>query len=175
MGGVYIDLRALEATRRLIDAAPTRNIPADNRTLVEGATHSEALDAIAQAMGEAWVCFGNEVDGGRNATGTIANLHALDFERHFGDPLFPDDQGSIGSRLGAADRLVVLDSAPHGPFGQPVQQLALRHHMLQSGLPVDAQPDTVQALPDQPGFDFSLGSRRYRYSRYGLERLSKQD
>ncbi len=175
MGGVYIDLRALEATRRLIDAAPTRNIPADNRTLVEGVTHSEALDAIAQAMGEAWVCFGNEVDGGRNATGTIANLHALDFERHFGNPLFPDDQGSIGSRLGAADRLVVLDSAPHGPFGQPVQQLALRHHMLQSGLPVDAQPDTVQALPDQPGFDFSLGSRRYRYSRYGLERLSKQD
>ncbi len=80
---------ALEATRRLIDAVPTRNIPADNRTLVEGATHSEALDAIAQAMGEAWVCFGNEVDGGRNATGTIANLHALDFARHFGDQLFP--------------------------------------------------------------------------------------
>jgi CRISPR-associated endonuclease/helicase Cas3 len=175
LAGVYLDLRALEATRRLIDAAPTRNIPADNRTLVEGATHSEALDAIAQAMGEAWVRFGNEVDGGRQATGTIANLHALDFERHFGDQLFPDDQGSIGSRLGAADRLVMFDQAPPGPFGQPVQQLALRHHMLQSGLPVDAQPDTVQALPDQPGFDFSLGSRRYRYSRYGLERLSKQD
>ncbi len=175
LAGVYLDLRALEATRRLIDAAPTRNIPADNRTLVEGATHSEALDAIAQAMGEAWVRFGNEVDGGRQATGTIANLHALDFERHFGDQLFPDDQGSIGSRLGAADRLVVFDTAPLGPFGQPVQQLAMRHHMLQSGLPADAQPDTVQALPDQTGFDFSLGSRQYRYSRYGLERLSKQD
>lgn len=174
MGGVYIDLRALEATRRLIDAAPTRNIPADNRTLVEGATHCETLDAIAQAMGEAWVRFGNEVDGGRNATGTIANLHALDFERHFGDPLFPDDQGSIGSRLGAADRLVVFYPAPPGPFGQPVQQLALRHHMLQPGLPADAQPDTVQALPDQPGFDFNLGGRQYRYSRYGLERLAQQ-
>jgi len=175
MGGVYIDLRALEATRRLIDAAPTRSIPADNRLLVEGATHSEALDAIAREMGEAWVSFGNDVDGRHHATATIANLQALNFECHFGDQLFPDDQGSIGSRLGAADRLVVFDPVPLGPFGQPVQQLALRHHMLHSGLPVDAQPDTVQALPDQPGFDFSLGSRRYRYSRYGLERLSKQD
>lgn len=175
LAGVYLDLRALEATRRLIVAAPTRNIPSDNRTLVEGATHSEALDAIAHSMGEAWVRFGNEVDGGRQATGTIANLHALDFERHFGDQLFPDDQGSIGSRLGAADRLVVFDPAPSGPFGQPVQQLAMRHHMLQSGLPADAQPDMVQALPDQPGFDFSLGRRQYRYSRYGLERISKQD
>lgn len=175
MGGVYIDLRALEATRRLIDAAPTRNIPADNRTLVECATHSEALDAIAQAMGEAWVRFGNEVDGGRHATGTIANLHALAFDRQFGDQLFPDDQGSIGSRLGAADRLVVFDPAPPGPFGQPVQQLALRHHMLRPDLPADAQPDTVQALPDQPGFGFHLGGWRFRYSRYGLERLAQQD
>ncbi len=175
MGGVYIDLRTLEATRRLIDAAPTRSIPADNRTLVECATHSEALDAIAQAMGEAWVRFGNEVDGGRHATGTIANLHALAFDRHFGDQSFPDDQGSIGSRLGAADRLLVFDPAPPGPFGQPVQQLALRHHMLQPGVPADAQPDTVQALPDQPGFDFNLGGRQYRYSRYGLERLAQQD
>ena len=78
-------------------------------------------------------------------------------------------------RLGAADRLVVFDPAPPGPFGQPVQQLALRHHMLQPSLPADAQPDTVQALPDQPGFNFRLGSRQYRYSRYGLERISKQD
>lgn len=171
MGGVYVDLRALEATRRLIDAASTRSIPADNRTLVEAATHNEALDAIAQTMGDAWVRFGNEVDGGRQATGTIANLHALAFDRHFGDQLFPDDQGSIGSRLGAADRLVVFAPAPSGPFGQSVQQLSLRHHLLAPGLPADALPDAVQALPDQPGFDFSLGAWRYRYSRYGVERL----
>ena len=55
------------------------------------------------------------------------------------------------------------------------QQLALRHHMLQPGVPADAQPDTVQALPDQLGFDFNLGGRQYRYSRYGLERLAQQD
>ena len=175
MGGVYLDLRALEATRRLIDAAPTPCIPADNRTLVECATHSEALDAVARDMGDAWARFGNEVDGGRHATGTVANLHALAFDRPFGDQLFPEDSGSIGSRLGAADRLVVFDTAPPGPFGQPVQQLALRHHMLAPHLPADAQPETVQTLPDQPGFDFSLGGQRYRYSCYGLQRLSTQE
>lgn len=176
LAGVYLDLRALEATRRLIDTTTaTRSIPADRRTLVERATHGEALDAIAQDMGDAWVRFGNEVDGVRNATSTIANLHALAFDRHFGEQLFPDDHGSDGSRLGAADRLVVFDPAPLGPFGQPVQQLALRHHLLAPKLPVDAPPDAVQTLPDSPGFDFTLGGRHYRYSRYGLDRLRPQD
>ena len=173
MGGVYIDLRTLEATRRLIDAAATRSIPADNRTLVECATHSEALDAIAQEMGADWLKFGQEYEGALAATKTMANLHTLAFDRPFGDQLFPTEQGSIGSRLGAADRLVVFDPAPPGPFGQPVQQLALRHHLLAPQLPADAQPDSVQALPDQPGFDFALGGWRYRYSRYGVKRLPK--
>ena len=124
-------------------------------------------------MGEAWVRFGNEVDGGRHATGTIANLHALAFDRHFGDQSFPDDQGSIGSRLGAADRLVVLDSAPHGPFGQPVQQLALRHHQWPAGLATDAQPEDIQPLTDSEGlgFTFRLGHTHYCYNRLGIARM----
>ncbi|MEI2746965.1 MAG: CRISPR-associated helicase Cas3' [Ottowia sp.] len=173
MGGVYLDLRALEATRRLIDAAPTRSIPADNRVLVEQATHSEALEAIAREMGEAWVQFGKEVDGLRTATGTLANLHALDFERPFGD-LFPEDQGSIGSRLGAADRLVTFAKPfPMGPLGQPVEQLALRHHQVLPGLPAEAQPEDVQPLAgtEGQGFSFRLGAAHYRYSRFGVERL----
>lgn len=173
LAGVYLDLRALEATRRLIDAAPTRNIPADNRLLVEQATHGEALDAIARDMGEAWVRFGHEVDGLHNATGTVANLHALAFDCPFGD-LFPEDEGRIGSRLGAADRLVAfVEPLPAGPFGQPVEQLALRHHLLPPGLPADAQPEDIQTLTEAegPGFSFCLGAARFRYSRFGIERL----
>lgn len=173
MGGVYLDLRTLEATRRLIAAAPTRSIPADNRVLVEQATHGEALDAIAQEMGETWEQFGKEVDGLRNATGTLANLHALAFDRPFGD-LFPQDQGSIGSRLGAADRLVTFAAPwPPGPFGQSVEQLALRHHQVVPDLAVDAQPEDVQPLAqtDGLGFSFRLGAAHYRYSRFGVERL----
>lgn len=173
LAGVYLDLRVLEATRRLITVAPARNIPAENRALVEQATHGEALDAIAQDMGEAWVQFGREVDGLRNATGTLANLHALDFDDPFGK-LFPCDQGPIGTRLGAADRLVTFDMPwPVGPFGVAVQQVALRHHQLPPGLPLDAQPDEVEPLAqtEGPGFSFRLGEARYRYSRFGVQRL----
>lgn len=174
LAGVYLDLRVLEATRRLIAAAPMRSIPAENRALVEQATHSEALDAIAHDMGAAWVQFGKEVDGLRNATGTLANLHALDFGSPFGD-LFPNDQGPIGTRLGAADRLVVFDAPwPIGPFGEAVQQLALRHHQLPPSLALDARPEDLQPLePNEgPGFSFRLGEARYRYSRLGVQRLS---
>lgn len=172
LGGVYPDLRVLEATRRLIAAMPTRHIPADNRALVEQATHSEALDAIAQSMGTDWVQFGQEYEGALGASKTAANLHTLAFERDFGEQYFPDDQ-VIGTRLGAADRLVAFDPAPPGPFGQPVQQLALRHHMLPQGLPDDAQPSQVEALPQQAGFTFALGDRRYRYDRFGLAVAAK--
>ena len=174
MGGVYLDLRSLEATRRLVDDMPARCIPADNRVLVECATHPQALDAIAREMGDAWIRFGNECDGLRNATRTIANLHALDFRCDFGDQLFPDDEGVIGSRLGAMDRLITFPApCPGGPLGQPVEQLALRFHQIPPGVGVDALPDEVQPLDggDGPGFTFHLGVAAYRYSRFGIERL----
>lgn len=84
---------------------------------------------------------------------------------------FPEDEGRIGSRLGAADRLIVFDPPLAGPFGQPVTQLAIRHHLLPRGLAVDAQAADVSALTDEPGFTFSMGAAQYRYSRLGVERL----
>lgn len=173
MGGVYPDLRVLEATRRLVDAAATRSIPADNRALVEQATHGEALDAIAQDMGADWVRFGMDVDGGRDAAGRMANIQALDYEKEFAMfSVKPEDEASVGSRLGAADRLVTFEPAPVGPFGLPVQQLALRHHQLAPNLPADAQPSTPQPLADGAGLTFALGGRSYRYSRWGVEPVS---
>lgn len=170
MAGVYPDLRILEATRRLVDAKASRNIPADNRMLVECATHGEALDRIAREMGADWVSFGTDMDGVRSATSNLARLHALDFGGPFDAP-FPKDQDGIGSRLGAADRLVTFPQAPPaGPFGQPVEQLALRHHLLPPELPPDAQPQDVRPLPagTGQGFTFRLGSRGYRYDRFGI-------
>lgn len=171
LGGVYVDLRVLEATRRLVAAQPTRDIPNDNRLLVEQATHPEALAAIAQELGETWLRFGIEYDGALAATKTVANLHALPFDKAFDDLCFPEDEGRIGSRLGAADRLVVFDPPPAGPFGQPVAQLAIRHHMLSHSLAADAQAEGIAALPGQPGFTFHLGAAQYRYTRLGVERL----
>lgn len=171
LGGVYVDLRVLEATRRLIAAQPTRDIPHDNRLLVEHATHPEALDDIAQELGDAWLRFSIEYEGALAATKTVANLHALPFDKAFDDLRFPEDEGRIGSRLGAADRLVVFDPPPAGPFGQPVAQLAIRHHLLPHGLAPDTQASAPSPLEDQPGFTFQLGAAHYRYTRLGVERM----
>ncbi len=170
MAGVYVDLRVLEATRRLVMAQSERQIPADNRVLVEQATHPEALQMVAQDQGAAWTDFGMEYDGALAATKTVANLHALPFERPFDELQFPEDEGRIGSRLGAADRIVTFDPPQEGPFGQLVEQLAIRHHMLPQGLESEALVCLPRALPDGPGFSFELGAARYHYTRLGVER-----
>lgn len=48
-GGIYADLRVLEATRALLVERPVVSIPADNRYLVEAATHPDKLHAIQEA------------------------------------------------------------------------------------------------------------------------------
>lgn len=174
MTGVYVDLRVLEATRRLIAAQPTRNIPADNRFLVEHATHPEALDAVAREMGEDWVRFGQDYEGAVGATASVASLHAIAFDQSFDKSRFPIDEGRIGSRLGAADRVVTFDQASPGPFGQPVAQLAIRHHLLPRDLAADAQPDDVHPLGQGLGFTFALGAARFQYGRLGVERLKQE-
>lgn len=87
----------------------------------------------------------------------------------------PTDEGLIGSRLGAADRLVVFPApAPRSPFNdEGVAPLALRHHQLPPGLGADALPEDVQALTDSdgPGFTFRLGDTRYRYNRFGVVKM----
>lgn len=172
MGGVYVDLRVLEATRRLIEAQAFRSIPADNRLLVEQATHPEALRAVAQSLGQAFVQFGVEYEGALAATKTVAGLHALPFDKDFELLRFPEDEGRIGSRLGAADRVVTFDSQPPGPFGRPVTQLSIRHHLLPRALSDEALPDNIELMTDGRGFTFRLDSEMYRYSRLGLERIS---
>lgn len=174
MQGVYVDLRSLEATRRLIDAQPTRLIPFDNRRLVEHATHGQALDAVAAELGPDWTRFGIDYEGAVSARHAVARLHAMPYEEAYYPGGFPEDEHKIGSRLGAADRLLVLEPTQPGPFGLAVRELALRHHQLPSGLPSDAQPSAFRPLLDSAGFEFTLGAVRYRYSRLGLERLKAE-
>lgn len=170
-GGIYPDLRMLEATRRLVDAQPTRDIPRHNRVLVEDATHPEALLAIESELGTPWQALGQAIEGEVSGKRSLGHLQGLPYERAFCDVQFPDDDEKIATRLGAADRLIELDPPLPGPFGQAVRQLALRHHLAPEGLSPDAKPQDIVLLPQEGGFEFSLGNTRYRYSRLGLERL----
>jgi CRISPR-associated endonuclease/helicase Cas3 len=174
-GGVYPDLRMAEATKRLIQAQPSRQIPADNRMLVEHATHTEALQAIEKELGADWQELGQAIEGDTSARRGVGHLHTLPYDDAFGDVLFPDSDQKIATRLGAADRLVVFDPPQFGPFQQDVKQLALRHHQVPEGVSPDALPVDISVLPECAGFEFTLGKARYRYNRFGLERLKAND
>ena len=69
-------------------------------------------------------------------------------------------------------RIPGQDNPPQpGPFQQDVKQLALRFHQLPKELSADAQPSDISHLAEKAGFAFSLGAARYRYDRFGLQRL----
>lgn len=174
-GGVYPDLRMIEATKRLIEAQSSHQIPADNRVLVEYATHPQALLALENELGDDWKKLGQAIEGDTCAERGIGHLHTLPYDDAFGDVLFPDSDQKIATRLGAADRLVMFDPPQPGPFQQDVKQLALRFHQVPAGVSPDAEPADIVALPDRAGFEFTLGSTRYRYNRFGLERLKAGD
>ncbi|MDO8458508.1 MAG: CRISPR-associated helicase Cas3' [Burkholderiaceae bacterium] len=174
-GGVYPDLRMIEATKRLIEAQPSRQIPADNRVLVEHATHPEALLAIENELKGDWQKLGQAIEGDTSARKGLGHLHTLPYDDAFGDVTFPDSDQKIATRLGAADRLVTFDPPQPGPFQQDVKQLALRHHQIPAGVSPDAEPTEIAVLSGHAGFEFTLGATRYRYNRFGLERLKANE
>lgn len=175
-GGIYTDLRILEATKRLISGTESHLIPRDNRELVERATHPEVLRAIEDELGVHWKEHGEAADGKTQAERVIAKLSRLPFSTPFMDEAgnglkFADGEQKISSRLGAADYLVTLDPAIPGPFHEPVSQLPMRHHMWPEDASPDIQPVINITLRDG-GFVFTLGTTSYRYSRVGLERIT---
>lgn len=166
--GIYTDLRVLEATRALLDERPVVSIPADNRYLVEAATHSNKLRIIQEEQGAAWQTLGQKIEGGTSAQTTIGHLHALDVEQIFGEQEFPNDV-QIATRLGAQDRNLHFDLTWPSPFGEPLKELPVRYHLL----PKDLSPDTEPSDIIQAGTStiFRLGNTQYSYTHLGLERL----
>lgn len=122
-------------------------------------------------MGAEWIRFGTELDGSLGARASLAHLHALPYREPFDTLSFPDSDQKIATRLGAADRLLTLEPAPVGPFGQPVKALTVRHHQWPPGVAAETPPTELTLLPQGAGFEFSLGPSRWRYDRFGLQRL----
>lgn len=181
-GGIYADLRVLEATRRLIAGADSHLIPQDNRELVERATHPQVLHALAQELGAEWLAHGQSVDGETHAERVQANLNVLPFGQRFMtvddngyelDTLcFPDKEQKISSRLGAADYLLSFDPPQPGPFATLTNSIPVRHHLWPKDTPPDTQAVIGETLPGG-GFTFTVGTASFRYSRLGLERIKQ--
>ena len=166
-GGIYTDLRVLEATRALLAERRIVSIPTDNRYLVEAATHPDRLSAIQEKLGEAWRILGQKIEGDTGARQTIAQLQALDVDQLFGDFEFPNDV-QIATRLGAQDRILHFDLKLPGPFGEPLNELPLRHHLLPKDLSPDAEPSNISQTATK--ISFSLGDAKFRYTRLGLSK-----
>ena len=172
-GGVYEDLRILEATLRLIAENSEWHIPAINRKLVERATHPDALEEIVVELGDDWRSHANEVEGGRIADGLTARGAIIRRNKSFfadnRDVLFGSLEEKIRTRLGD-DRVDIIFARPQdSPFGQAraIDKVAMSLGWLGD---VDV-PESVNASTVEGGLEFAIGGRRFRYDRLGLHRL----
>ncbi|ARO87745.1 CRISPR-associated helicase/endonuclease Cas3 [Nitrosospira lacus] len=168
-GGVYADLRVLEATRELLIERPVVLIPADNRYLVESATHPDRLRVIQVKNGESWQVLGQKIEGETSAQRTVGHLHALDVEQVFGEQEFPRDV-QIATRLGAQDRILYFNLELPSAFGVPIKELPVRHHLLPKDLSLDVLSSDINQT--KTSLTFRLGEARFSYSRLGLERMN---
>ncbi|HVA67883.1 MAG TPA: CRISPR-associated helicase Cas3' [Candidatus Binataceae bacterium] len=165
-GTVYEDLRVLEATWRALEAAPTLEIPAMNRRLVEAVTHPDALKAIAGAMGDPWKKHARHIDGQTIAAKGLAGLNCVNRDEPFSDCRFPPSlETRISARLGEDDRIVEFPNPIPGPFGPPICRLTLPG-WLAKGAPADAKPENI--IAEAGALRFNFADRAFIYDRLGL-------
>ena len=171
-GYVYEDLRILQATLGLVAEYPQWEIPEMNRLLVECATHPTALADI-EAMGDAWKEHGIAVKGGEIGDWQTARNAIIRRDKSFfednRDVLFPSDEERIRTRLGDDRVDITFSPQPTSPFdGAPIERIAMTVRWLdRSG----EAPESVEAAAMDGGFEFAVGSRRFRYDRLGLQRV----
>ena len=171
-GGVYEDLRVLEATRRLIVEHPEWEIPRMNRALVEGATHPKVLESLTDELGEEWQTHAVQIEGGDIGDGLTARGVTIRRDKSFfrdnREVVFVSDDENIRTRLGD-DRIdIYFDGPQPSPFqgSHEIDKLAVSVRWLPDG---DA-PDSVTPSPIDGGFEFGVGDRKFRYDRLGLRR-----
>ena len=118
-----------------------------------------------EQRGKSWV---SNIEGDTGAQRTMGHLHTLDVEHMFGEQEFPNDV-EIATRLGVKDRILRFVLNLSGPFGEPIKDLPIRHHLLPKGLSPDAEPFDINQTETR--LTFRLGTAQFRYTRLGLERL----
>lgn len=121
--GVYVDVPGLAATLNEIERLKVWFIPEMNRSLVEAATHPEALDRIASERG--WQSYRQRVTGKALAEMQTAKLAILDRTKPFTP--FPDDE-LLRTRLGESGVVLQIPEGTLGAFARPIRTMALPAH-----------------------------------------------
>lgn len=168
-GSVYPDLRTLALTRDAIAERPNIEVPRDNRWLVERATHPEALAGLDRAD-ERWQRHGQSITGSELMKSLQAGMALVDFEQYFGQFKFNESGGRVATRLGADTWRLPLEKPIDSPFGQQLTELQIPDH-----LAARTDDDILKIIEsDDDGTTLQWGDVRYRYSRFGLEKLEKE-
>jgi len=167
LGSVYADLRILEATWRLAEAARVWRIPEMNRALVEAAVHSEALGRIVAEKGEAWSRHEAHVLGVGYGHTRAADLNLVDWQQPYSETSYAIvEDRRVTTRLGESDRRLRFDPALRSPFGQRVVELTVPARWAY-GVPTEVEVAT-DVVSDEGVTRFSFGPKRFTYDRLGL-------
>lgn len=162
LGRVYDDGRTLACTVQALRPRASICLPADNRSLVEAATHPEAwakLDA-------AWAAHARYLEGDRLADLRAAQSSLMDTHVPFGEWHWPSDGARVATRLGAGTLDLPLLQPLRSPFGRLIERVLVPAHLA----PAPEQwPEAVDGTLIEGGFTFAIDSRFYRYTRFGLE------
>lgn len=166
LGGVYHDLRVIEATWQAIERQPTWSIPAMNRSLVEQCLHDEALAAVVSNGDKAFDAHRWHVYAQQLSQRRMAGLNLIKWSEHYSEMTFSSNTDErIKTRLGEGDRRVLFDRPVAGPFGLPVRELSLRAWEAQ-GAGEDAKPENI--VVEEGSVSFRFGEHCFVYSRFGL-------
>ena len=164
IGSVYENIVGVLATRAWLDKQGAIHIPADNRTVVEAATHRIELARFADDLGGAWPAHLQDVEGKTAANAGGAKNVAINWE----DPLTENQPISnlrAETRLGLKDRRVELLESPSGPFRERVRTLHIPGWMVRD----EPEEAIVTDLTARDGeIHLRLGSKTFRYNRLGL-------
>jgi CRISPR-associated endonuclease/helicase Cas3 len=161
LGAVYADGRVLKLTWQSLADDPTLHLPQQARDRVEGTTHPDAFATLP----DVWRAHGvNQI--GEELSEIRQAARATLEEKPFGELHYPDKSERIATRLGDPTFDIPLAQPTLSPFGTTITRIAIPARWFEGKTVPDAV--TAESAPD--GFRFAVGARRFRYTRFGLEK-----
>jgi CRISPR-associated endonuclease/helicase Cas3 len=180
-GGIYENLLAVEATRRLILSQPSWDIPAMNRELVEMTTHPQALGSLLvdlAASDARWEKHQRDQSGLHWANRGSAAFASLNWTKPFSecrDLAWSGDEMTFATRLGLDGRVVEFEEAeaPVGPFGVPMRRITIPARWTGVLDPAVLEPWRPLDIAGADGeVAFTAWGQRFGYDARGLRRIA---
>ncbi len=166
-GRVYDNLLSIEATWRELEQRSRLCLPAENRTIVEAATHGPALDVLARELGPEWKRHRTDYVGSLGAMRGAAHINRLNWKVPWDEQdAWPEPGEKLRTRLGLDDRLATLAKPWMSPFGKALTDMKIPGWMADGAEPSDESATLVEATAG--ALRFRWAGRDFLYDRHGL-------